>query len=242
MSFVDRFSGRADAYVVSRPSYPLEAVDVLVDGLGDPAALVVADIGAGTGISSRLIASRGPRVLAVEPNAKMREAAAPDPRVEWVNGIAEATTLPDASVDVAVAFQAWHWVDHPAGVEELRRIVRPGGRLAVVYNERDESDAFTAGYGEIVRRFAEDRTEERRAEALAAFEAIDPARTERFTFVNVNALDRSGVHKRAESSSYLPQSGERSVDMHVAIDDLLDAFPSNRYEMRLASIVVRVDV
>jgi SAM-dependent methyltransferase len=237
-----RFTDRAEAYVAARPSYPLEAVDALLAGLGDPSALVVADLGAGTGISSRLIASRGPRVLAIEPNAKMREAADPDPRVEWIEGIAEATTLEAGSVDVAAAFQAWHWVDHPAAIAEARRIVRPGGCMAIVYNERDEEDPFTRAYGSIVRRFAQDRTEARRAEALEAFVATDRAHMRQFTFRNMHELDRVGVHQRAESSSYLPKTGEAATAMHIAIDDLLDEFHAASYAMRLVTLVVRIDV
>jgi SAM-dependent methyltransferase len=240
MSFVDRFSNLTGAYVAARPSYPLASIDAIVAGLGDPASLVVADLGAGTGISSRLIASRGPRVLAIEPNAKMRAAAAPDARVEWVDGTAEATTLASASVDAVAAFQAWHWVDHPAGVAEARRILKPGGCLAAVYNERDESDPFTAAYGDIVRRFALEATEQLRADALDAFAAIDPAHTRRFTFRNHQDLDRAGVHERAKSSSYLPQSGAACDAMHAAIDELLDAYASESYAMRLVTLVVRV--
>ena len=166
MSFTDRFTGHASAYAAARPSYPPESIDAVLDGLGDPASLVVADIGAGTGISSRAIAERGPRVLAIEPNAAMRANAKSDPRIEWIDGTGEATTLAAASVDVVAAFQAWHWVDHAAAVAEARRIVRPGGRLAALYNERDERDPFTAAYGDIIRRYATDATERRRSDAL----------------------------------------------------------------------------
>jgi SAM-dependent methyltransferase len=242
MSFNDRFTDRVDAYVVARPSYPLEAIAFIIEGLGDPATLTIADVGAGTGISSRLIASCGPTVLAVEPNAKMRGAAAADPRVRFVDGIAERTTLADASVDAAVAFQAWHWVDHAGGTAELRRIVRAGGRLACVYNERDESDSFTVAYGEIIRRFAQDDTERRRSVALEAFAAIDPARTTRATFRNGHLLDRAGVHERAKSSSYLPQHGDDAIALHIALDDLLDEYHTASYDMRLVTHVVRVDV
>jgi len=241
VSYVDRFSNLTGAYVAARPSYPIEAIDAIVAGLGDPASLVVADLGAGTGISSRLIASCGPRVLAIEPNAKMRAAAEPDPRVDWIDGTAEATTLAPASVDAVVAFQAWHWVDHPAGVVEARRILRPGGCMAAVYNERDESDPFTAAYGDIVRRFALEATEEMRANALEAFAAIDPPRTQRFAFRNHQDLDRAGVHQRATSSSYLPQSGPACDAMHAAIDELLDRFAAASYAMRLVTLVVHVD-
>jgi SAM-dependent methyltransferase len=242
VSFTERFSERAGAYVAARPSYPVESVDVLIDGLADPASLVVADLGAGTGISSRVIAARGPLVYAVEPNAKMREAAAADPRVRWVDGTAESTTLAAASVDVVAAFQAWHWVDHPAGIAEARRILRPGGRMAAIYNERDERDPFTAGYGEIVMRYSTDATEQHRFDALAAFAAIDPLRTQRFEFVNVHQLDRAGLHQRADSSSYLPHTGEDAEAMHAEIDELFTEWERDGFvNMHLVTLVVRVD-
>jgi SAM-dependent methyltransferase len=239
--FTDRFTTRADAYVASRPSYPLEAIEALLAGLGDPATLSVADLGAGTGISSRLVAARGPRVFAIEPNAAMRDAAQPDPRVEWVGGTAEHTTLAARSVDVVTAFQAWHWFDAAAATAEARRIVRAGGRLAVVYNERDERDPFTAGYGEVVRRYATDRTEERRAIALASVLGIDPARTTRAEFRNRQSLDRPGVHARAASASYLPQSGPAATAMHADIDALLDRFAvSDAAEMHLVTTLALI--
>ena len=239
----ERFSERAGAYAVSRPSYPLEAVDALCEGLGNPSGLTVADLGAGTGMSSRLIAARGPRVFAIEPNAAMREAAVADPRIEWIEATAENTTLASASVDVAATFQAWHWFEHAAAVVEARRIVRPGGRLAVVYNERDERDPFTSAYGDIVRRYAQDDTEARRAAALARFAAIDPGRTQRFDFVNVHEIERAGVHARAASTSYLPREGERARAMSADIEALLDAYAvDGAVTMHLVTIVVRLDL
>lgn len=243
MSSTERFTTRATAYATSRPSYPPEALDAILAGLGDPATLSVADLGAGTGISSRLVADRGPHVFAIEPNAAMRAAARVDPRIEWIDGTAENTTLADASVHVVTAFQAWHWVEGAAATAEVRRIVRPGGRLAVVYNERDERDRFTAAYGEIVRRYASDATEQRRASALAHALGIDPARTTRVEFRHTHRLARDGIHARAESSSYLPQSGPPAIAMHADIDAMLDRFTvAAAVEMHLVTIVVRIDL
>jgi len=243
VSSSERFTQHAGAYAAARPSYPDSSIDVLFEGLGDPARLVVADVGAGTGISSRAIAARGPRVAAIEPNAAMREAAAPDARVQWIDGTAEATTLAAASVDVVAAFQAWHWVDHPAAVAEARRIVRPGGRLAAVYNERDERDPFTAAYGTIVRRYALEPTEQQRAEARARFAAVAPERTQRFDFVNVQELERAGLHQRAESTSYLPRTGPAAQALHAEIDDLYSAWERDgRIAMHLVTQVLRIDL
>jgi SAM-dependent methyltransferase len=243
MSFIGRFTTRAGAYVASRPSYPPASIDAIFAGLGALPALVIADLGAGTGISSRLLSDRGPHVFAVEPNPAMRDAAQADPRIEWIEGTAEHTTLADRSVDVITAFQSWHWVDHMAAAAEARRIARPGGRLAVVYNERDERDPFTAGYGELARRHARDATEQRRANAVAHALGIDPARTTRAEFRHKHTLDRTGTHARAESSSYLPQTGPAAAAMHAEIDALLDRFAvTNAIEMHLVTIVVRVDL
>jgi SAM-dependent methyltransferase len=242
VSFTERFTERATAYATGRPSYPPEAVDAILAGLGDPAALTVADLGAGTGISSRALAERGPRVLAIEPNAAMRANAAPDPRITWIDGTAEATNLPAASVDVVAAFQAWHWVDHPAGIAEARRILRPGGRLAAVYNERDENDPFTAGWGAIVRTYATEPTEQLRADALAAFAAIAPERTQRFAFGNTQRVDRAGMHKRVASTSYLPHEGPASEAKNRAFDELFDTYAREGFAtIHLVTLVVRVD-
>jgi SAM-dependent methyltransferase len=242
MSSTERFTSRADAYAASRPWYPTAAIDAILAGF-DPATLVVADLGAGTGISSRAIAGRGPRVLAIEPNAAMRGTAQPDPRIVWIDATAETTTLAEHSVDLAVAFQAWHWFDQAAVTAEVRRIARPGGRLAVAYNERSELDPFTAAYGAVVRRYATDETEQRRASALRSALGIDPDHTLRSEFVNAQTLDRAGVHARAESSSYLPQSGPAATAMHAEIDALFDRFAvTGAVRMGLVTTVVCIEL
>jgi ubiquinone/menaquinone biosynthesis C-methylase UbiE len=218
VSFAERFTGRADAYVAGRPGYPAAAIDVLFEGLGDPREVVAADLGAGTGISTRLLAERGATVLALEPNQAMREAAEPHARVEWLPGTAEATGLGEASIDLVTAFQAFHWFDHAPALREMVRILRPGGRAAVVYNERDERDPFTAAYGDLVRRYQTDETERRRADGLAAFAAFEGWHAPRRVEVrNEHELDLDGVLARVRSTSYLPKTGALAQELEKAI-------------------------
>ena len=237
----DRFTAHAGAYVASRPSYPAASIAAIFDGLGEPAGLAVADLGAGTGISSRLLADHGPRVLAIEPNAAMRDAARGDPRIEWFEGTAERTTLATRSVDVVAAFQAWHWFDPALAEAEARRIVRGNGKLAIVYNERDERDSFTLQFGRVVRRYATDATERRREDARTRALAIDPARAERNEFAHRQSVDRPWLHARVASTSYLPQSGHAAEELRADLDALFDCFASaDAIEIHLMTIVICV--
>ena len=244
MSFTDRFSGRADDYAAARPSYPEAALDVLFDGLGETADLAVADLGAGTGISSRQLAARGAQVFAIEPNQAMREAAEPHPRVASVAASAEHTGLGEASIDLAAAFQAFHWFDHQHALAEMVRILRPGGRAALVYNERDESDPFTAAYGDIVRRYAVDDTERRRADGIEIFLAYEAwVAGRRIDVRNEYALDEEGVLARARSTSYLPNTGPLAEDLHGEMRALVGRFAHDgRVVMTMRTIVVTADV
>ena len=202
-----RFGDRASAYALHRPSYPPEAIDAVLSGLGDPRDLVVADVGAGTGISSRLFADRGATVIAIEPNAAMRDAADPHPHVTWRDGTAENTGLPDAGAGVVTICQAFHWFATPLALRELKRVARR--RIAVVQYERDERDSFTRAYGEIVRAYATDDTEAMRAAGLAFFERHAAGRVERQAFPSVQPLALDGLLGRAASSSYLPNAGPK---------------------------------
>jgi len=234
-----RFSDRARDYVAARPSYPDAAIDALFDGLGDAADVAVADLGAGTGISTRLLAQRGAVVYAVEPNAAMRAAAAPAPRIEWVDGTAEHTGLEEASIDLVTIFQAFHWFDHEEALREITRILRPAGRAALVYNERDESDAFTADYGATIRRHATDDTERRRERARAAFGSYRAWHAYReLAFRNAQEFDLDGLLARARSSSYLPKEGAAG---EALANDLRSVFAAYERDgtvtMRLATFV-----
>ncbi|HEY0614243.1 MAG TPA: class I SAM-dependent methyltransferase [Candidatus Elarobacter sp.] len=244
MSFTGRFSDRAGDYAAGRPSYPAAAIDLLFEGLGDPREVVAADLGAGTGISSRLLAERGAQVYAVEPNQAMRDAAEPHPRVEWVAVPAEHTGLHEASCDLAAVFQAFHWFDQRAALDEIVRILRPGGRAAVIYNERDERDPFTAAYGDLVRRYQTDETERRRADALDAFAAFEAWQAKRRIEVpNEHPMDAEGVLARARSTSYLPKDGPAAEALHRELRELAGRFArGGRLTMAMRTIVLACDI
>jgi len=222
MNSTSRFGPKAKAYAAFRPSYPRGAIDAVLEGLGPVSALTIADIGAGTGISARLFAERGASVIAVEPNAQMRSAAEPHPRVQWRDGTGERTGLPDSSVDLAVACQAFHWFATPAALAELARIARR--RAAILQYERDERDAFTAAYGEIVRAYATDDTEALRAAALEVFARFPGARVHRSEHPSVQRLDRESLLGRASSASYLPASGPAAARLRADLRALFDRF------------------
>lgn len=243
-----RFSDRVQDYARSRPSYPLRAIDAFLEGLGARAGLTIADVGAGTGISSRLIAdaindSGAPRVLAVEPNREMREAGerAAHPRVEWIDATGEATTLPDASVDAVFCAQAFHWLDPVAALAEFRRILRPRGRVALVWNTRNPDDPATEAYYDVMARHAvegpqspwasNDVRDNRFVRPLAASALFTNYR--RLLFTNEQRLDREGFLGRARSASYVPKEGEAGRRVAEELGRVFDRHaPGGEFVMR----------
>jgi ubiquinone/menaquinone biosynthesis C-methylase UbiE len=219
-----RFGNRAPSYAAFRPGYPPEAIDAVLAGLGDPSTLTIADVGAGTGISSRLFAQRGAKVIAIEPNLRMRSQAEPDPNVEWREGTAQHTGLPDASVDLVVVAQAFHWFATIEVMLEFARVARR--RAAMLQYERDERDAFTKAYGEIVRGYATDDTEALRQRALAAFAVFPESRISRTEAFSLQAMDREALLGRAASSSYLPASGAPAEALRRDLNELFDRYAS----------------
>jgi SAM-dependent methyltransferase len=225
---LSRFSNRAQDYSRSRPSYAPETIDAVLAGLAAPGSLVAADIGAGTGISSRLLAQRGVRVFAIEPNEPMRTQGAGDsnPLIEWREATGEATGLPDHSLDLVLCAQAFHWLDAGRALEEFRRILKPGARSAVVWNVLDEADEFSHGYSTIVAAHATDPPQSPWFTGVSSPFPDAPGWTNARTIraANAQALDRDGLLRRALSASYSPTSGPA----HEALKrELLELFDSH---------------
>jgi SAM-dependent methyltransferase len=221
METVARFDDRAADYVRYRPSYPAGAIDGILDGLGPPGRIVAADVGAGTGISARLLGDRGVRVLAIEPGAAMRGAAAAHPRVTWIAGTAEATGLGSGSVGLVLAAQAFHWFRPPAALAEFARILAPSGRLAIMWNRRSATDPLTAGYKQAILDVGGEVAAERmpfEPGVVAGSGRFSPV--ERAAFPNAQRLDLAGFIGRAHSASYVPKTGEEGERLLSLLRDL----------------------
>jgi ubiquinone/menaquinone biosynthesis C-methylase UbiE len=145
------FGRAAEAYDRGRPEYPAEAISWLADRLALGAGRAVVDVGAGTGKLTRALAPTGARVVAVEPVAEMRAVLERRvPEAEVLSGQAEAIPLPDASVDAIVAGQAFHWFDGTRALREFDRVLRPGGRLGLIWNRRDGRQPLHQAIDEII--------------------------------------------------------------------------------------------
>ena len=241
----ERFSNRVADYVSGRPGYPDAAARWLIETFALAPGALVADVGAGTGISAELFLRHGLAVTAVEPNQAMREASmarlGSNPRFRAVAGTAEATTLSAASVAVVVAAQAFHWFERAAFRAECARILVPAGIVALLWNVRRVAGSpFAAGYEALLREFGTDyltvRHENVTEAELAAFFG---GPFERRVLDNVQVLDRAGLRARLLSSSYVPAAGHsRHEPMLAALEALFDAHQHDgtvamEYELRV---------
>ena len=209
----ERFTTRVENYIRYRPGYPPEVVGLLRAKCGLGSDSVVADVGSGTGILTKLVLETGAKVFGVEPNREMRAAAerllSDCARFQSVNGTAEATTLPDASVNLVVAGQSFHWFDVPKTRAEFSRVLKPGGWVALVWNERPpDATPFLADYEGLLRRHAAEY------EQIKAQQNNDERIREFFdgsqllaTFFNEQVFDFEGLAGRLMSSSYAPEHG-----------------------------------
>jgi SAM-dependent methyltransferase len=213
MDSTQRFSDRVGDYVKYRPPYPAALLPYLTTSIHFDASGVVADIGSGTGISTELFLRNGNRVYAVEPNEAMRmkaeELLAGYPGFVSINGTAEATGLPPASIDLIVAGQAFHWFDPVKARQEFVRIARPGAFAALVWNERLVLTDFEKGYEDLILRAGGDyKTINHKNIAdleIGAF--FHPGTFVLQSFDNEQVFDLDGLKGRLLSSSYIPKEG-----------------------------------
>ncbi len=226
-----RFSTRVENYIKYRPNYPPQVLETLKEWCGLTPASVIADVGSGTGILSEVFLRSGNLVYGVEPNLEMREAAerllSDYPNFHSLDGRAEATTLPDGSVDFVTAGQAYHWFERAAARAEFARILRPGGWVALVWNLRQMSTTpFLRAYEQLLNTYGTDYADvhfkgDNAEDTLHDFYGGDGPQI--VTFRNSQYFDFEGLKGRLLSSSYTPEPGHPNYEpMLKALRQMFD--------------------
>lgn len=228
-----RFSSRVDNYVRCRPHYPPVLLDTLRQNCGLTGDSVLADIGSGTGILTRLFLEIGNEVYGVEPNKEMREAGenflAAYPKFHSVAATAEETTLPDNSVDLIAAGQAFHWFDRERIKPEWRRILKPGGWVVLVWNDRPgEDQPLGRDYEALLQRFGTDYSQITHKQiGDEDFADFFEGQYSSARFDNSQVFDFEGLKGRLLSSSYSPSPDDECFEPMLAeLKGLFDRYES----------------
>ncbi len=211
---INRFSSRVSNYVKCRPTYPPAVVDLLKNECDLTSDSIVADVGSGTGILSELFLRNGNRVFGVEPNREMRAAGErllkDYPNFTSVDATAEATRLESGSVDFVTAGQAFHWFDVDGSRAEFARILKPGGCVVLVWNERQtDSTPFLREYEQMLLTFGTDyeAVSHKQVDRNRIVPFFGPSGFELKSFANGQLFDFESLQGRLLSASYTPEAG-----------------------------------
>jgi SAM-dependent methyltransferase len=234
METVVRFSNRAENYARYRPSYPAEVIAILKSECGLTTNSLVADIGSGTGILSELFLKNGNTVFAVEPNDAMRLFAERDlkrfPSFVSINATAEETTLEPASVHFITAGQAFHWFDREESKKEFRRILRPGGWVVLLWNERRlDSSPFLRDYEDLLLRYGTDYEKVRHENVASEIdEFYAPSTLELKSVEKIQHFDFESLRGRTCSASYTPEPGDSNFEPMISkLEEIFNAYNKN---------------
>jgi SAM-dependent methyltransferase len=227
---VARFSNRADNYAKYRPSYPAAVIEILKSDCGLTETSRIADVGSGTGILAELFLKNGNLVFGIEPNAAMRLAAErilrESPKFASIDATAEATTLKPESVEFVTAAQAFHWFDRTKARREFARILKPGGWVVLIWNERRlDSTPFLRDYEKLLLQYGTDYEKVRHENVdgeIAQFFA--PETFQLMSFENVQRFDFESLRGRTRSASYTPEPGDANFEpMFAKLEEIFNA-------------------
>ncbi|MFX1433926.1 MAG: class I SAM-dependent methyltransferase [Promethearchaeota archaeon] len=222
-----RFSSRVENYIKFRPNYPSEIIKFLKEKKILIKDSIIADIGSGTGILSEIFLKNGNVVYGIEPNADMRNAA--EKLLEnysdfiTVDGSAESTNLKGKSIDIITVGQAFHWFDIKQTQKEFRRILKEGGYVILIWNNRKKSDSgFSTEYEKFITKYGKDYKFTRKDET----DINNFFKYEKEVFYNYQDFDFEGLKGRLLSASYIPL--ENSPEYEDMIKEL--AFIFDKYQ------------
>ncbi|WP_250514848.1 class I SAM-dependent methyltransferase [Caballeronia sp. INDeC2] len=233
---VQGYTANADSYVRGRPDYPPQLAGWLTDTLGLKPGASVVDLGAGTGKFTPRLVQTGARVIAIEPVDSMRaKLAATLPDVQTLAGTAQSIPLGNASVDAVVCAQSFHWFASRAALDEIGRVLKPGGRLGLVWNLRDARVPWVAKLDAIVNRYEGDAPRYYTGAWRNAFphEGFGPLIETHFSLGHTGSPEDVIVH-RVRSTSFiasLPEAVRAEIDEEVR--KLIEAEPelSGKHEV-----------
>ncbi|GAA3845231.1 methyltransferase domain-containing protein [[Pseudomonas] carboxydohydrogena] len=223
------YTSKAEVYAQGRPDYPPEIVDWLQKQLGVGAGQTAVDLGAGTGKFTRYLAATGARIIAVEPVKQMREQLAKRlPGIEVLEGTATAIPLPDNSADALTCAQSFHWFATKATLAEFHRVLKPWGKLALVWNRRDESVPWVAQLRDIIAPYQGDtpRFTSKTLSEVFPCDGFGPLHANRFPHPGHTGAPEDVIVNRFRSTSFiaaLPPDEEARVV--AAIRDLIASTP-----------------
>lgn len=240
----DRFIGKAEIYSKYRPSYPERIIDEIEDELRESTYRRVADIGAGTGLFTKILLDRGYEVVAVEPNKEMREIAEiyleDYEKIEILDSMAEDTKIAENSIDLVTVAQAFHWFDKSMFREECKRILKQDGKIALIWNSRDYNSILVRELSAVCTKFCpkfkgfsggidnEPEVFDNFFEEYRQVEINNPLQYNLEEFIGRNL-----------SGSYAPKSGEKNYKPFVeAIKQVFDKY--SKYGKVILPNVVRV--
>jgi ubiquinone/menaquinone biosynthesis C-methylase UbiE len=229
-----RFSNRVGNYVKYRPSYPTEIIVLLEKEIQFDNSFIIADVGSGTGILTKLFLDNDNTVYAIEPNEPMRNAA------EYilndynsfisVNGTAEQTTLPGSSINIITVAQAFHWFDPVKTRVEFKRILKDGGYCCLIWNDRVIESPFEKAYENLLLEYSTDYSKVDHKymndERVSTF--FEPQYYIKQSFSNKQVFDFEALKGRLLSSSYVPEENDLNyAAMIVALKNIFTTFNQN---------------